>query len=225
MDAILGMKAGDGHTTQFLGASLDGVPALLAVMRPQTRMPGTLAHELLHVLVHRDFPNVPLWLDEGVAALVETAELAPPDSVGRRRFVPLPNWRGRVLLKSKGFGVPQLKLLLTPGTLDQQARLVTTHATDEISIKQRDELSALARYFVYFLWERDALPQVYRTLRDRNPYQLNDGGRIALLNRPGANDVLALVAEVLHAPPAQVTREFKTWLAVTLAKTPKELRC
>jgi hypothetical protein len=36
------------------------------------RGPGVLVHELMHALVHDDFPGVPTWFDEGLASLYET---------------------------------------------------------------------------------------------------------------------------------------------------------
>ncbi|MGQ0636530.1 MAG: hypothetical protein ACT4QC_18100 [Planctomycetaceae bacterium] len=38
---------------------------------------GTLAHELAHVLATFDFPEMPEWFDEGLAALHEDAHFAP----------------------------------------------------------------------------------------------------------------------------------------------------
>ncbi len=52
---------------------------------------GTLLHEMMHALVANDFPDAPLWLDEGLATLYERSVWTPT------RLTPLPNWRMEIL--------------------------------------------------------------------------------------------------------------------------------
>lgn len=54
---------------------------------------GTLSHELCHMLALFDFPGLPEWFDEGLAALHEEADFSEDGLLLRGR----PNWRSRVL--------------------------------------------------------------------------------------------------------------------------------
>jgi len=59
---------------------------------------GTLAHELCHVLALFDFPDMPEWFDEGLAALHEEADFSEDGLllVGRS------NWRSRIVREALG---------------------------------------------------------------------------------------------------------------------------
>jgi hypothetical protein len=49
--------------------------------------PGSLDHEIAHVLISGDFPLGPLWLQEGLAAQLELADFNPPGEVhGKAHF-------------------------------------------------------------------------------------------------------------------------------------------
>jgi hypothetical protein len=48
---------------------------------------GTVLHELMHALVRDDFPEVPAWLEEGMATLYERSGWSP------EKLLPAPNWR------------------------------------------------------------------------------------------------------------------------------------
>jgi hypothetical protein len=211
---VLGVRA-TGYFPFAIGASSDAVPALAAVMQPATEMPGTIAHELMHVLVHRDFPDAPLWVDEGIASLVETANIVDG------RIVPLPNWRGRVLLAARRTPSALLAQLLTPGALE--AAMKGVEHSDSNTIRDRDELFALDRYFTLFLWERGVLPHAYRELRKRTPIQLS-GDRIEI-QRPGSTETLEMVGRALGGDAQFVQRQFESWLRDALARTPPALRC
>lgn len=66
---------------------------------------GTLVHELTHALVHEDFPGIPDWFNEGLAALHEECHITADarDLVGRE------NWRLPVLQQALSAGeVPRL---------------------------------------------------------------------------------------------------------------------
>lgn len=54
---------------------------------------GTLAHELAHVLASFDFPNMPEWFDEGLAALHEDATFSSDGLT----MIGTSNWRSKIL--------------------------------------------------------------------------------------------------------------------------------
>jgi len=55
--------------------------------------PGTLAHELTHALIQFDFPDLPEWLDEGLASLQEETSFTDDGLL----LVPESNWRSHLL--------------------------------------------------------------------------------------------------------------------------------
>jgi hypothetical protein len=70
---------------------------------------GTAVHELAHALIHFEFPEVPWWLDEGLAASFE--EQGPEG--------PVDNYRLYFLLEARRAGIlPHLKALLTENTAE-----------------------------------------------------------------------------------------------------------
>ncbi|MCU0977591.1 MAG: hypothetical protein MUF25_00315 [Pirellulaceae bacterium] len=133
---------------------------------------GALAHELTHVLMDADFPNAPLWLQEGLATLHEAVEVGgeeldagvalvasprtPGSAVARRpgpRLTPVCNWRGAVLRLARDENrLPSVQQLI---------RTASFHRPDEALDY------AHARYFCWFLHQRDVLSRYYATLRDR----------------------------------------------------------
>lgn len=108
---------------------------------------GTLAHELTHALAHFDFPGMPEWFDEGLAALHEESEFSD-DGL---RLSGLVNWRLNHLLDAIRRGRLQpIEELMSAGT-----------------VRGGDEAVhyAQARYFCLYLQERRLLSHYYRKLR------------------------------------------------------------
>ncbi len=110
---------------------------------------GTLAHELTHALAHADFPDLPEWLDEGLASLYEECEF----SADGLRLMGIENWRSAVLLGA-----------LLRGELRSIAELASEQfATGDASVDY-----AQARYFCLFLQKRNLLEAFYRKCRARS---------------------------------------------------------
>lgn len=108
---------------------------------------GTLAHELTHALAHFDFPQMPEWLDEGLASLHEESEF----SEDGRRITGHSNWR-----------VNHLLLAMKRGKLRSISDLMTGPAV-------RPGLEAVdyahARCLCLYLQKRQLLEPFYRKLR------------------------------------------------------------
>lgn len=108
---------------------------------------GTLAHELTHALAHFDFPQLPEWLDEGLASLHEECEF----SRDGLRLIGRPNWRRRDLLTALRRGtLPPLEALIG-NAMSRDGN----HAVDY----------AQARSFCLYLQHRHLLSPYYRKLR------------------------------------------------------------
>jgi hypothetical protein len=108
---------------------------------------GTLAHELTHALARFDFPAIPHWLDEGLAALHEECEFSD-DGL---RLVGLSNWR-----------LNHLRDALQQSRLESVAQLVTTPV---IEPSQAGVSYAHARYLCLYLQQRKLLAPFYRKFR------------------------------------------------------------
>ena len=80
--------------------------SLYGYYRPSTRMvvinmgagAGTIVHEMTHALIDFDFPDVPLWFNEGLASLHEECRLVNRD--GQPAIEGLMNWRYRSLVEA-----------------------------------------------------------------------------------------------------------------------------
>jgi hypothetical protein len=118
-----------------------------------------LRHELAHVMVRNDFGDVPAWLDEGLAAFVETAR-----GEGSR-FVGLSNWREAILRELEG-ARPAV------GTLLRMDRA----SFDAVADVRRQALNyATARYVTLYLEQTGQLESVYRALLDNHAHDIEVG--------------------------------------------------
>jgi hypothetical protein len=139
---------------------------------------GTLAHELTHALAHFDFPMMPEWFDEGLAALHEESEF----SEDGLHLYGRPNWRGHLLAQALlGGRLQPLDGLLRSGGLRPENEAVDY---------------AHARYLCLFLQERGLLSAYYRKLRlarDQDPtgaetlQKLLNSGSLAEVDRDFRN--------------------------------------
>ena len=144
--------------------------SLYGYYRPATRMvvvnmgagAGTIVHELTHALIDFDFPEVPLWFNEGLASLHEECQLVTRD--GQPAIQGVMNWRFPILLKAiQSNSLPSLLNLIQ----DEQIR------GDNEAINY-----AMARYICMFLQDRGSLRSFYRRLRDH--FRVDPTGKEAL---------------------------------------------
>lgn len=172
---------------QSIGYSMRDDLSMVAVV--PGRVYGTLAHELFHLVVRRDFGDIPPWLDEGMAALYEVSQLGPGGVRG------LPNWRGKVL---------EMFWNERP-TVDALVRMDWRgfeNAEHDFESRQQSANHAMARYFVLFLQEHGQLPAVFDAFR-RRPVAESDADP--------AESAAALLASVLQQPLDQVDAAFVSW--------------
>lgn len=109
---------------------------------------GTLAHELTHALAHADFPKMPAWFDEGLAALHEECTFSDDG----RRLIGQPNWRDAVLRSAiRRANPPRLEPLITE-----------TFAKRDAHVDY-----ALARNLCRYLQSQNLLGPYYRKCRAR----------------------------------------------------------
>jgi len=113
---------------------------------------GTLTHELVHPLFEQDFPEAPIWFEEGVASLYEGFGLGKK---GEIRGVK--NWR-----------LPTLIAAINNPKLRERAQLDGLFGMkDETFRGDFESLNyATARYFCLWLEQRKLLWEFYRKWRE-----------------------------------------------------------
>ena len=110
---------------------------------------GTLAHELTHALAHCDFPDMPEWFDEGLAALHEEADFSP----NGREIVGLHNWRLKLLQPAlERNRLPSLEIIV--------------QAENDFRGEGEGLHYATVRYFCMYLQQQGLLAKYYREFRD-----------------------------------------------------------
>lgn len=108
---------------------------------------GTLTHELSHILAYFDFPEMPEWFDEGLAALHEESTF----SADGLTLVGTANWRNRLLRGA-----------LSAGELPTLASLAASRSFRG----EGENLNyAYVRCFCLYLQERGLLAHFYRKFR------------------------------------------------------------
>jgi len=117
---------------------------------------GNLRHELVHPLLGDDFPQIPAWLNEGIAALYGSA------AHDKRGFTFVVNYRLRDLQRA-----------LRDGTLPSLADLARSTYVD-VHGPRGMVYYAYARYVLLYVERRGKLGELYAELR-ANP---TDGAKI-----------------------------------------------
>ncbi|MBN1675224.1 MAG: hypothetical protein JXR37_29560 [Kiritimatiellae bacterium] len=151
-DFVTRLQGGESRNTDpFLGGFYYPPKRILALPFLSKRFnfsPGNLAHELVHMVVHDDFPQVPLWFDEGLAALYEN--VANVDG----RAVAFPHER-LAYLRERATHVPPL------------ADLMRMSAAEFSNSSEDDPILnyALCRFVCYYLQEKGKLADCYRELK------------------------------------------------------------
>lgn len=140
---------------------MDNVPSPFGFYKPDVRIAianwgasiGNLRHELVHPLIDDDFPGIPTWLNEGIAALYGSAKLTS------HGFEFLVNYRLR-----------DLQAALEAGTLPTIAQLA--ESTDRELYGPRNAVYyAMARYVLLYVDRQGKLDELYAALRACQPAQ------------------------------------------------------
>jgi len=111
---------------------------------------GTIVHELTHALMEYDFPDVPVWFNEGLASLHEECRWIHRD--GKGVLEGLPNWRYRILHQAI--------------QTDELTSISDLFGTQQVRGPDEAINYAYARYFCMFLQERGLLETFYREFRE-----------------------------------------------------------
>lgn len=137
----------DGYEpSAYAGYTQRGLRRLVVNLTTGT---GTLTHELSHVLAYFDFPDMPEWFDEGLAALHEEAGFSSDGLT----LAGTANWRNRLV-----------RAALEARELPTLATLIKTRSFRG----EGENLNyAFVRCFCLYLQERGLLSHFYRKFRSR----------------------------------------------------------
>lgn len=138
---------------------------------------GTLVHEMVHAYMDGDFPDAPVWLNEGLASLFE----APREEAGHIRGAT--NWR-----------LPALQRAIAARTAPSFTRMAEGGRGD-FSGKDGAALYATARYLCFYLQERGLLQRFYRAFRGRSERSSDDATGLTTLQDTTARDLGTLRTE------------------------------
>lgn len=132
---------------------------------------GTLTHELVHPVMQADFPQVPVWLEEGIASLYEAFALGKPGEI-----------HGVV-----NFRLPVLRAAMNDRHRQPLIRLDGLFGmSDEVFRGDNESLFyALSRYLCLWLDRQELLWPFYHHFRDN--YAHDKTGRssfVAVLGKP-----------------------------------------
>jgi hypothetical protein len=152
--------------------------------------PGTVLHELFHLILRDAYGDMPQWLDEGIAALYE---------VSRQRngvFEGVPNWRGKLLAVEPALR-PSLREVIASPWFDFDG-VSGGAASGAAEARQL----ALARYFALYLQTQGKLGPIFKAFRDRELGAAED---------PAAEAVQ--IVERIAGPIPALERQFWAWYA------------
>jgi hypothetical protein len=148
---------------------------------------GSMAHELVHLLIKEKFPMSPAWLEEGLAS--EVAVAAPQGN--RFRFAP--SWRDRTLRENWGLRPPVGKLL--------DLSWSDFNASSTADMRRAAAVQAMAAVFIRYLDAKGKLPDVYFTVRDR----------VFSADLSEVRTYRQIVGESLGANVDDIDKDFEKW--------------
>jgi hypothetical protein len=147
---------GDADAYTRAASAFGDIPSAWGFYRPDLRIAianvgqsiGNLRHELVHPLLGDDFPAIPAWLNEGIAALYGTAKPTP------KGFEFLVNYRLRDLQRA-----------LKHDELPSLAELAAS-TDDDVRGERAATFYAMSRYVLLYAERHGTLGELYAAMRD-----------------------------------------------------------
>jgi len=149
---------------------------------------GSMAHELVHLLIKQSFHGAPAWLEEGLASEVA---IATPTPQGFRFEW---SWRDdRLLRDEEQFPLSVQQLLDMPWS--------ALNAYDRSEVRHAEANQAMAAVFIRYLDARGKLPDIYFAARDRHVSP----------DLSGFRTYREIVEDKMGMPSSAIEADFKTW--------------
>lgn len=146
----------DRDSYREAAGAFDDIPSDWGFYRPDKRVAianlgasiGNLRHELVHPLIGDDFPRIPAWLNEGIAALYGTAK-----------------WNGKRFEFLVNYRLKDLQNAIKDGSLPTIAQLAASRDAD-VRGNRAMTYYAMSRYVLLFVERQGKLSELYAELRD-----------------------------------------------------------
>ncbi|MEM7313365.1 MAG: hypothetical protein AAF497_09460 [Planctomycetota bacterium] len=169
-------------------------PSSLGYYRPTERTmvineasgQDAMSHELTHALFAQDWPNMPLWLNEGLASLHESCEFTDEKPWLR----PKDNWRLPIAKES---------IRNDPAGIIRTVIEETDFGNDSDGSKY-----ARVRYFAWYLHERGVLGPLILGLKKAS---------VQNVRQLATDEQIERLCAAFDQPLEEIEREFKQWLA------------
>src|SRR5579864_55221 len=150
---------------------------------------GSLAHEVVHLMMKYSVGNTPPWLEEGLASEVAVA------SAGEGNLKFGFSWRDD-MLHTRWAYKPSLGDLLNMGWNDFAPK-------DERQLDRVAAIQAMAAVFIRYLAERNKLPDVFFAVR--NKHYSADFSQVQSYQK--------ILEKSLGKPVAEIDRDFSSWFS------------
>jgi hypothetical protein len=202
--AVLATLAGDLVATDLAGHAGGGVAVLPLGGRTARQAAGTLIHEIAHLLNQRAFgPELPAWLDEGLAGDLELVEVGSGGELIESRWAEgSSGYRGRRTRTGPLVALDRLLGDAARGRLETLPDLMALDRTTLVASPRRAELYALAALWVRFLLDDPARAAGFRRFLPA----------LATTAPPPADGGATLLAETLATDLPALERPFRRWL-------------
>jgi hypothetical protein len=170
-----------------LGVIAYSVPEDMSLVSPGSGTScGSMAHELVHLLIKRRFPGAPAWLEEGIASEAAIAVPTPTKLVFGW------SWRDEALRNTSYR--PTVSRLLNFSWSDFNSNSIA-HA------RSAEATQAMAAVFIRYLDAKNRLTDVYFSVRDQ--HLSPDLSRFTSYE--------SILEEQLHMPVASIDADFQGW--------------
>ena len=147
---------------------------------------GSMAHEVVHLLIKDRFPGAPAWLEEGLASEVAVAKPTP------KSFLFYWSWRDRVLFPDP-HGRPSIQELLGMSWPDFSRN----------PDYPASYIQATAAVFVRYLDQQGKLQPIYFAVRDHH----------LTADLSTYRSYSKILEDVFHAPIGTIQANFDAWFA------------
>ena len=148
---------------------------------------GSMAHELVHLLIKRRFSGAPAWLEEGLAS--EVAVASPSATSLRFGW----SWRDDTLLKDLD-ARPTASQLLDASWSD-------FNSDNYGGMHRAEATQAIAAVFIRYLNAKGQLPAIYFSVRDQH----------LTPDLSGFKSYQATLEDILKMPVASIDADFQKW--------------
>jgi hypothetical protein len=157
---------------------------------------GSMAHELVHLLIKQKFPGAPAWLEEGLASEVAIADPTP------QKFRFAWSWRDDRLRDLVGLQISVNDLLNMPWS--------ALNAYDRSEARRAEANQAMAAVFIRYLDAKGKLPDIYFAVRDQHVSP----------DLAGFKSYQAIVEQKMGMPLDTIQTDFSRWFQSQVSMHP-----